>query len=579
MALEMLIRNGTVVDGGGKPGFIADVGIENGRIEFVGAANGAKALKEIDAQGKIVCPGFIDPHSHADLTICRDNHVKILEPLVRQGITTFIGGNCGVSLAPIGTANRTPLEQYVNVFTDLDLNRECPWSSMGEFLSTLDSRGVLLNLGVLAPHGLIRLNAMGFRKGYATDDDIKDMAGQLDRCLDEGAVGMSAGLQYHPGSNSDTRELLALGAVMKKYNGMFACHLRAYSNTLPRAIDELVEVAERNDIPAQISHLFCIPEFGVFGNPIRAVIRGLARLSKWWTPPLPLAGPLAQRLKQVKKARDRGVRIGVDVMPTTTGFTHILAFFPPWALEGNRKDIIGRLKDREHRAKIRNAIEHGKMTWPHAEGDSWSLNLFRLMGWECCRIMSVASEKNRHLAGRQLVEIARERNQHPIDAACDLLIEEDGHVFVFESMAAPEDNLTERSTFAPLSDADVSISTDTILTGDGMPSHLFYGCYPKFIGRYVREKKLLPLERAIRKITSLPAEHFSLKGRGKIEKGAFADVVVFDLNKIATRATFDNPTVFPVGIEHVFINGAHIVNGDSFDVNAKAGKVLRGSRQ
>lgn len=575
MAFDVLIRNGQVVDGSGKPGFTADVGIEGDRITFIGQANGAEARTTIDARGKIVSPGIVDPHSHADLTAAREGHEKILEPLVRQGITTFIGGNCGVSLAPIGKRNIEPVRQYMGVFSNLDLDRDCPWQTMGQFLDTLSSRGVLLNFGVLAPHGLLRLNAMGFGRRYAADAEIQDMASQLEQCLEEGALGLSTGLQYHPGSHSDTRELVELGKVMKKYNGVFASHLRAYSDTLPRAMDEVIEVAEKNDIPAQISHLFWIPDYGMFGRPVRAVIRGVARLSKWWTPPLPLEGPLAQRLDQLARARKRGVRVSVDVMPTTTGFTHILAFFPPWAIEGTNEEILARLKDPEQRRRIRNAIEHGKMTWPHAEGDSWSLNLFRLMGWECCRIMSVATEKNRHYAGMQLVEIARERKQHPLDTACDLLIEEDGHVFVFESMAEPEDPLTERSGFAPLKDPEVSISTDTILMGDGIPSHLFYGCYPKFIGRYVREKKLLSIETAIRKITSLPADHFNLKARGRVEKGYYADLVVFDLERIAPRSTFNDPCHFPAGIDHVFINGAHVLNGESFNPNAQAGRVLR----
>lgn len=578
MAFDTLIRNGNVVDGSGKPGFIADVGIEGDRITFIGQANGAEAHNIIDAKGKAVCPGIVDPHSHADLTAAREDHAKILEPLVRQGITTFIGGNCGVSLAPIGSQHMDSVRQYVGVFSSLDLERECPWRTMGAFFDTLASRGVLLNFGVLAPHGLLRLNAMGAGRRYANDAEIGGMAAQLEQCLEEGALGMSTGLQYHPGSHSDTRELVALGKVMAKYNGVFASHLRAYSNTLPQAMDEVIEVAEKNNIPAQISHLFWIPDYGMFGRPVRAVLRGLIQLSKWWTPPLPLAGPLAQRLEQVARARKRGVRVSVDVMPTTTGFTHILAFFPPWAIAGSSEEILARLKDPEQRRRIRNAIEHGKMTWPHAEGDSWSLNLFRLMGWECCRIMSVATEKNRHYAGMQLVEIARERKQHPLDAACDLLIEEGGQVFVFESMGEPEDSLTERSGFAPIQDPEVSISTDTILMGDGIPSHLFYGCYPKFIGRYVRDKKLLPLETAIRKITALPAEHFNLKARGKLEKGYYADILVFDLNRIAARSTFDDPCHFPTGIEHVFINGSHVVNGEAFDANAKSGKVLRGNQ-
>lgn len=573
---DVLIRNGLVVDGSGKQGLKADVGIKKDRISLVGHANGAVAAKEINADGKVVCPGIVDPHSHADLTIARSDHVRLLEPLVRQGITTFIGGNCGLSLAPLGNNHRQALQQYIEVFTNLNLDQECPWRGMGEFLDTVEKRGVLLNTGVLAPHGVIRLNHLGSERRYASDAECEAMAEEVERAVDEGALGLSAGLQYYPGSQSDTREMVRLGRALKRHNGVFACHLRSYSaNTLPKAIDEVVEVARTNGIPAQISHIFSIPIFGPFGGPVRAGIRALAKLSAHWTPPLPLEGPLRQCVDQMLKAIDQGADVGMDVMPTTTGFTHLLAFFPPWALEGDRDDVIARLRDPEYRNRIRRAIERGKMKWPHVEGDSWSLNLFRLMGWECCRIMAVASEKNKRYEGMRLVDIARGQGKHPLDTACDLLLEEDGHVLVFESMAQPEDNLTERSIFAPIKHPRVSVSTDTILMGMGRPSLLFYGCYPKFLGRYVREKHLLPLETAIHKVTGLPATHFRLKDRGLIAEGAFADVLVFDPEHIASRATFNNPERTPAGIEHVFINGRHVVEGDTFRGDMKAGMVLR----
>jgi N-acyl-D-aspartate/D-glutamate deacylase len=572
---DVLIRNGTVVDGSGRPRRVADVGIEGDRVTLVGQADGASGRLDIDASGKIVCPGVVDPHSHADLSVFRADHVRLLEPLVRQGITTFVGGNCGLSLAPIGGKHRDAVRQYIEVFTNLDLDRECPWTTMGGFLDALESRGVLLNVGVLAPHGLLRINEIGPERRFATDEELRAMAVELERALEEGAVGLSAGLQYYPGSHSDTRELKFLAGTLKKTDGVFACHLRAYSNSLPRAIDEVIEVARDNKIRAQISHIFWAPDYGPAGPYVRAVLRRLIRLSKWWTLSLPLEGPVAKRINQMMQARQNGVQVGMDVMPTTTAFTHLLAFFPPWALVGAREDVIARLVDPEQRARMRRSIERGKMVWPHIEGDSWSLNMFQLMGWESCRIMAVASEKNKPCEGRTLIDIARERRKHPFDAACDLLLEEAGHVLVFASMGEPEDDLTERTTFAAIRHPEVAISTDTILLGMGKPSHLFYGCYPKFIGRYVREKRMLSLETAIRKITSLPADHFRLKGRGRIEKGSYADILVFDLDSLASCATFHDPERTPVGIEHVFINGRHVVDGATFSPEPRPGKVLR----
>jgi N-acyl-D-amino-acid deacylase len=262
-------------------------------------------------------------------------------------------------------------------------------------------------------------------------------------------------------------------------------------------------------------------------------------------------------------------------MPTTTGFTHLFAFFPPWALEGNIRMILKRLTDAETRVKMRKSIENGKQIWPH-EGDNWSLNLFKIMGWECARIMSVTTEKNKHLEGMTLCAVARERKMHPFEAACQLLIEEDGHILVFESMGIPDDNFTERSTFAGIKHPLVSISTDTILLGFGQPSFLFYGCYPKFLGRYVREKNMLSLPLAVRKITSLPAEHFGLKNRGMIKKGYYADIVVFDPDTIENRGQFHCPDMDPVGIHYVAVNGTLVVDGGNFIKPDKLpGRVIR----
>ena len=574
---DLLIRNGLVVDGTGKKAFTADVGVEGDRITLVGKADGAAAAREIDATGKVVCPGFIDCHSHADLTVHRSDHDKLLAPLIRQGITTFVGGNCGMSMAPLGVANQDAVRQYIEVFTGFDIASSCHWNTMGQFLDTLDAQGVLLNTAVLAPHGLLRLDVMGMARRYATDDELEGMSRALDQALEEGAVGLSTGLQYYPGSQSDSREMQAMGRVLKKRDAIFTCHLRSYSATLPQAIDEVLDISRENGIRGQVSHLFWIPDYGPAGPAVRAVIRQLTKVPERWMPPIPLDGPLAQRIAQVAKGNTAGSRVCIDAMPTTTGFTHLLAFFPPWALEGSRDDVIARLGDADARRRMKHSIEHGDMKWPHVEGDSWSMNFFKVMGWECSRIMAVVTEKNKRYEGMNLMEVAREQNKHPLDAACDLLLEEDGHVLVFETMGEPESSLAERSMFAPMKDPGVCISTDTILMGMGRPSYLFHGCYPKFIGRYARDKRLLSLETAVRKATGLPAEHFELKGRGKIAEGAFADIVVFDGATIASGATFEEPEKPPIGIDQVFINGRMVVDHGQVASGPRAGRVLRRS--
>jgi N-acyl-D-aspartate/D-glutamate deacylase len=572
---DIIIKNGTIVDGTGAPSFQGDIAITGDRIEAIGALNGAQAQKVIDATGRVVCPGVIDVHSHADMSIYRPDQDDLLEPLVRQGITTFIGGNCGMGLAPIGDKHPDLIQQYLEAFTAFDFTQAVQWKSTGEFLDTLDQRGVVMNCAMLSPHGLLRIDAQGFEGRPANDDEIAAMSRSLDQSMEEGCIGLSTGLQYFPGLKSDTRELVELGRIVKKHNGVFASHIRSYSNTLPLAVDEIVEVARENQINAQISHIFFVPDFGFIAPVMRKLVIWLAALSKRWTPPIPLDIDVAKQLKKLDELRTQGTNVLMDVMPTTTGFTHLLAFFPPWALQGSMDDIKTRLADTETRKRILHSITKGKMVWPHLEDDAWTLNLFKTMGWTCCRIMSVVSEKNKHLEGRSLVDIAREQGKHPLDAACDLLLDEDCKVLVFESMAEPEDNFTERSAFAPIKHPETPITTDTILMGFGKPSYLFYATYPKFFGRYVREKKMLDMETAVRKVTGLPARHFHIKDRGELKPGYFADILVFDPETIAPRATFTEPIAFPVGIDHVFINGAHVVEGVTMHKQERHGRVLR----
>ncbi|MFA6450183.1 MAG: D-aminoacylase [bacterium] len=572
---DMLIVNGTVYDGTGAPGFKADIAITDDKIEAIEPGINAGDCVKIDAAGKIVCPGIVDPHSHADMTFIRDDHKKILEPLVRQGITTFVGGNCGMSLAPLGDNHKKNLKEYVEMFTGADFDAAVSWKDTAGFMSHAEKSGMLLNAALLAPHGLIRIDAMGLDARHATGDEVKTMAKQLEECMEAGAVGLSTGLQYVPGSQSETSELVALGKVLSKYDGIFTSHLRSYMNTLPQAVDEIIEIARTNEIRTQISHMFWVPDMGRIGRPVRKLMRGLIKMSKYWNPPIPLDGEVGKQLKKLDKLREQGLNVGMDAMPTTTGFTHMLAFFPPWALEGGKEDILARISDPNIRKEILHDILNGKLIWPHTGKNTWSLNLFKIMGWECVRIMSVISEKNKPLEGMNLPVIARQQGKHPFDTVCDLLIEENGRVLVFESMGEPEDNFTERSMYAAMKHPHVAISTDTILLGFGRPSYLFYGCYPKFLSRYVRDKKMLPMELAIRKISGLPAEHFKLKNRGTLKTGNFADVLVFDPETIDPNCSFANPSGKPAGIEHVFINGVHTVKAGEMVAGAQPGRILK----
>lgn len=576
--LSLLIKGGRIVDGSGKDSYVADVGIEGEKIVSIGSISEGESVEVIDARGKIVAPGFVDPHSHADLSLHKENAEELLKPLIMQGITTFVGGNCGMALSPILEPGKESIFTYIEVFSSFNPEVEFKWSRTGEYFDFLEKKGLPLNSAILAPHGLLRLYGVGPHNRYATPEEVEKMATALEDCMEAGCIGLSTGLQYFPGSQSSTEELVELGKVLKKYDGIFTSHLRSYSNTLDLALEEVFTVARQNEIRAQVSHLFWVPDFGFWGPFLRRLVRFLASIYNWLPIPVPVERPISKAIDKIVNQRSQGVNVSVDVMPTTTGFTHLLAFFPPWALEGDRVQVLNRLKDQETRKKILHSIEHGKMVWPHTGPDSWTLNLFRLMGWECAHIMAVKSEKNKRYEGMNLVEIAEERGVHPFDAACDLLLEEEGHVLVFESIAEPDDPFTERTTYPSMSHPDVMVSTDSILMGFGMPSPLFYGCYPKFIRRYCKELKIVNLETAIRKCTGLPAEHFKIKNRGFIKEGYYADIVIFDFDKIDSKACFKSPSESPVGIEDVIINGNRVVKSGVFNKGLNAGKLLRHRR-
>lgn len=335
---DLILENADVMDGSGKQSYKADVGIKGAAIEKIGDLKGAGAAKRVDVSGKTVCPGFIDVHSHADLTFFREDHPRLLSPLVRQGITTFVGGNCGMALAPITEEHRDGQQTYLEVFTQMDFERDIHWDTMGSFMDHMDKEGILLNAALLAPHGMMRISAMGLELGLAGKEDIAYMTRSLEESLEAGVFGLSTGLQYPPGLQSDTPELVELGKPLKRYGGIFASHLRSYTNaTLPQAIDEVAEVAQKNDIRGQVSHIFSIPWLGWMNKPALVGLKWLANHAGFTTKVVPdslIFLEMKKILKQLDSLRGKDIQIGMDIMPTTAGFTHLMAFFPMWALTG-----------------------------------------------------------------------------------------------------------------------------------------------------------------------------------------------------------------------------------------------------
>ena len=577
MNFDFVIENPLIYDGAGRKPYRNDVGVCGDVICAIGRLDKAEAKRRIAAGHLALSPGFIDVHSHAEMTMHREDHPSILEPLVRQGITTYVGGNCGVSMGPVSQRHRDLQMMFYDFFLGADQEPHIHWSSFGEMLDVIEGQGMLLNAAILCPHGILRMDAMGDSAKLASPIDIEEMKTLLARCLEEGAIGLSTGLMYFPGLCSDQWELTELARVVHDYNGVFTSHIRSYnSDTLGYAIDEVTSIGRDAEVPVQISHLFWIPNFPrPFDRLSKVVIKAASFLYNKRPFPIPIDSAMKPHLEKIAGLVDRGYPIGVDAMPTSAGFTHLLAFFPPWSLRGGTDAIKRRLADPATRKEILKSVENGDTKWPHRARDSWSMNLFKLLGWNGIFIMSVVTEKNQYMTGRNLVDIADETGRHPFDVACDLLLEENCRVLVFETATFPGDPLVEAALLQPLLDPNVAIVTDTILLGYGLPSHLFYDCYPKFLSEYGRDRGEISLSQAIRKCTSLPAGLLRIPRRGTIREGCFADMLLFDVQRLRSRSTATDPKHFPDGVEYVFINGASVVDPEGFHPEPRAGRMLR----
>ena len=543
---DLIIRGGRVVDGAGNPWFPADVAISGDRISEVGRLDGAEAEREIDASGKIVCPGFVDIHSHSDFIMAVDEHMQILAPFPEQGITTIVTGNCGYSPAPVNPATSAELASYTQFLCGPPLPDA--WRSFGEYLDYLEANGVGLNVVPMVAHGALRIHEVGFAGRGLTDHEHRAMRRQLEQALDEGAFGLSTGLLYAPGIFAPPEEIEALAASLARYDAIYTSHIRGSSETLLPATKEVIKVGEVNGVRCQHSHV------EAFGRQHWRKIDTVLSLHE--------------------DARRRGVDTGFDVIPYTAANTTLLAIFPPWALSGGVDALLGRLRDPEQRERIRRSIEEDQPGWPCWVEGTWPHNLVLATGWDNVQVMWVASTENSHLQGKSIAEIAASRDADPFDVAADLVLDEGGHAMALYIGVSGEPG-DDAGLETLLRHPAAAVETDAILTGQGVPHPAAHGAFPRVLGEFARDRRSFPMEEAIRKMTSLPAQRFGLRHRGLLRPGMFADIVVFDPDTVADHTTYDHPDAAPEGIERVLINGREVVREGKLDRHALAGRVVR----
>ncbi len=504
-----------------------------------------EATEVIDASGRIVAPGFIDLHSHGDLIWAwpSPDRLGLVEGRLAQGITTEILGNCGLGVAPLSGKAQAILQEINGWMSPARFPWH--WKSLGDYLSGLERLGLPLNVGTLAPHGPLRIGAMGLLPGEPDAPAVAAMQKELAAALEAGAFGLSAGLIYPPGMYSSTRELIELTSELRQRGGIFTCHIRGSSETLLPAVDELIRIGWEGGVPVHHSHAEAVGQ------------------AHWYK--------IEAFLEREAEARSRGLRLSLDMFPYPVAATMMLAIYPPWSLEGGLPALLGRLRDPAARQQIARDIETKAPEWPPWRVGRWPHNLVRAVGWDRILIASVASDRNRHLEGISLAELGRRAAKSPFDAISDLLLEEEGQIGQFVLDISGEAGLRRL-----ISERGCAFISDANDYGKGNPHPAAYGSFPRVLGQYVRVEKLLTLEEAIRRMTSLPADILGLSDRGRIREGAWADLVVIDPERVTDRATLAEPRLKPQGIEAVVVNG-ELACRKGKATGGLAGRVLRRS--
>lgn len=533
--MKTLIKNATIVDGSGKPAYEADLLIKDDKIEKIGQIGqigDADVERIIDAKGLAVAPGFIDTHSHSDLDVLLHPHVM---PKVMQGITTEFLGQDGVSMAPLPKKYisnwRKNIAGLDGVSDEIDWNYE----TTDHYLKMIENVGPGINECYLVPHGNIRMEAMGLDNRQPTDEEIEKMKEITRREMEAGAFGLSTGLIYIPCAYSESKEIIEMCKVVAEYDGVFVIHQRSEADTIVDSMNEVIEIGRKSGVRVHWSH------FKVAGK-------------KNWD-------KIDTVLKQLEQARNEGIIVSFDQYPYVAGSTMMGAILPPWVHDGGTNKVIERLKDPEMRKKMRHDMENGIHGWD---------NFVDFAGFENIFVTSVISEKNKDAVGLSITELAELRNLDSYTAAFDLLMEEENavgmvdfygkeeHVKLF--MARPEMNACTDGLLAP-----------------GKPHPRLYGSFPRILGKYVREEKVMSLEEAVKKLTSKAAEAMNLKDRGLLKEGYYADITIFNPDTIVDKGTFVDPIQFPEGIEYVIVNGKVAVeHGKHTDI--LNGKVIRNKR-
>jgi len=533
---DLLIVHGHIVDGSGSPWFEGSVAVKDGRIVDVGRLRSVTAKRVIDARGLVVAPGFIDLHSHSDYTLLVDGAAQ---SKIRQGVTTEIIGEAA-SAGPILGPAVPDFDNGTAPLTQKDgLKRD--WTTLGEYFARAERQGISVNIASYVGSGQVRLDVMGNVNRAPTAEELENMESLVGQSMREGAIGVSSGLIYTPNLFARTEELIELAQVATRYGGLYTTHIRGEGSNSVQALSEAIEIAEKAGLPGHILH------FKMNGQ------------ANW--------GHMAGLIELIQAARDRGLDITADQYPYTAGMTSLQQCLPPKYLEGTADQVVARLKDPKARDEIRTAIAHGLPGWDNNEVKDCG-------GWHGVMLASCQRPENKQYEGKRMDEVAALMGKDPVDALCDLLIAEHGTpMAIYFSMSEADVELAMKQSWVGIGSDGAAVNPTMAFMG--RPHPRFYGTFPRVLGVYVREKHVLTLPDAVRKMTSLPAQIIGLQDRGLLRSGMAADLAIFDPRTVRDRATYEDPSQYPAGIRYVIVNGVVVIDQGEH-TGAKPGRVLRG---
>jgi N-acyl-D-amino-acid deacylase len=491
------------------------------------------AGEALDCDGMVVSPGFIDMHSHTDFSILQ---VPGADSKVRQGITTEVVGNCGFSTFPIVDERR---ELFATFAAFLNPRMGLDWSTGGQFFDRIESNGSAVNIAPLVGHGTVRLAVLGMDPRPPTADEIDQMRAHVRRAFEDGAWGYSTGLIYAPCSYAQTDEVAAVAEAARPFDGIYFTHMRDEGDHLLEAIDEALTIGRSAGVRVQLSHFKS------------------AGARNW--------GRAAAALHKVESARAAGQDVMLDQYPYLAGSTTLTAMLPPRCLEGGIPTLLKNLQSAAFRAQARTGIEEGVPGWWNPVGGS---------GWDS--VVIADAPRTPEYEGQKLSEIGAELGGDGFDAVCHLLLANEGAVAIVIFMMSEDDLQTGMRHPLVMVGSDAVASSPDVGLGGSRPHPRTYGCYPRVLGTYVRERGVLTLETAVHKMSGMPARRLGLRDRGEVREGAIADLVVFDPETVADLATYADPIRFPAGIPHVVVAGRMVVR-DNQSTGERPGKVLRRS--